>query len=203
MWAAAEHLDELDEATYRDVLEWLALVDQLEELRETEADPEACAYIEKYVLMQAVITATLAARVEEPEPERAMSEAEFRRKWITPTKHEASLVMHRMERRHFARLRPARVVRCPSARPRAPRRHADRRAAGLRSGTDPGDGDPEPESALSAAVTAPAHALNDGNSPYTRADRARGSRPVFVLYERHPVHGLINRPLGRFLGGKR
>ena len=51
-------------------------------------------------------------------------------------------------------------------------------------------------------MTAPAHALNDGNSPYTRADRARGSRPVFVLYERHPVHGLINRPLGRFLGGE-
>ena len=91
------------------------------------------------------------------------------------------------------------------SRPRTARRQrtAARRAAGPRSGSDPPPEDPEPESALSAAVTAPAHALNDGNSPYTRADRARGSRPLFVLYARHPVHGLINRPLGRFLAGQR
>jgi len=44
------------------------------------------------------------------------------------------------------------------------------------------------------AVTAPADSLDGG----TFSDKTR-----LVLYERHPVHGLINRPLGRFLGGKR
>ena len=109
------------------------------------------------------------------------------------------------ERRYVYRVTcmtpPGRLHRRQRQRRGGSRRRAVRRTSGSRG--DPPDGDPEPASALSAAVTAPAHALNDGNSPYTRADRARGSRPVFVLYERHPVHGLINRPLGRFLAGQR
>jgi hypothetical protein len=195
----------LDEATYDLLIACLERWDDLEALEAIEADPKDLAEMEAQVIWSALIAHGMHKRGTQPSTlaDPGMTEAEFSAKWLVPMDRQAIVIARRSERRYLARLRAPRVLR-PQAvhRPRARRRHADRRAAGLRSGTDPGDGDPEPASALSAAVTAPAHALNDGNSPYTRADRARGSRPVFVLYERHPVYGLVNRPLGRFLGGR-
>jgi len=72
-------------------------------------------------------------------------------------------------------------------------RTAARRAGDRRSGVDPGSEEPHPAPALRVAVTAPADSLDGG----TFSDKTR-----LILYERHPVYGLVNRPLTRFLGGR-
>lgn len=71
--------------------------------------------------------------------------------------------------RERARLRQGARPRGPRMGPPRIRRTAARRAAGLRSGQDPGDEEPEPEPALRAAVRSPADALVGGHNRTRRA----------------------------------
>lgn len=89
---------------------------------------------------------------------------------LTPAQHDARIREdERRARAHFAlvaRPRSERRSRRMPARPRGPRirRTAARRAAGLRSGQDPGSEEPHPEPATSAALSSRAHALDGGHN---------------------------------------
>ena len=102
------------------------------------------------------------------------------------------------ERVRFRPMTRARPMKAPCQAPRRRRTRTRgshqrpvRRTSGSRG--DPPPEDPEPAPALRVAVTAPADSLDGG----TFSDKTR-----LILYERHPVYGLVNRPLTRFLGGR-
>ena len=79
----------------------------------------------------------------------------------------------RRVRSDFRRRRLARVTRLPLPRPPARRmsrpRTAARRAAGLRSGQDPGSEEPHPEPVSRTALSSRAHALDGGHNRTRRA----------------------------------
>src|SRR5215203_1645957 len=160
MHRTADQLSTADAEVLADALAWLRrldlatagpdtlsavddVADVLGVLRELEAVSAAPAAVEfvSYTLFRLLIVAQTAHEREtgtlEP-AEEPISAAEFRRRHIAPIEAEARRVVRVIRRQ----ARPDRGTRC-HVRPRGRRRRtAARRAAGARSGNDPGPGEP-------------------------------------------------------------